>query len=406
MVRCDDQELLLALHSHFATNNTAWENVLRNGCVWLNASHEEDSQFESNDSRLHDIGKSFYAFMTPIIIITGLIGNMISLKVFTSKVMSRLSSSLYLVALSASDVIVLMTYIFLDWLNHGLPRWPGNNRLALVNTPGFCQAFLFVSYMFRFLSAWLIVIFAFERYLSVCKPQHRKKLCTRNFAKKLIIAMVIFAALVCLYKPILSEVNDDQEEKVCTRNRKFDHINFILDSFYGIVITAVPSIMILFLNLPILKRLIHFDRGHKRSKLILKENKIRLEFTVILLAISTCFICLNLPYFVTWCQQFHQSLHPTDPTEAERISGQLYLTKTIFYVNYSVNFVIYSMTGAYYRREIKSMFRYYFAKSSSRSSSRTTTGNAFGDGQAVQEQELQELHQDSSSTKCSCIIAP
>ena len=39
-----------------------------------------------HDLRIHDIGKDIYAYMTPVIIVIGLVGNGISLKVFTSKV--------------------------------------------------------------------------------------------------------------------------------------------------------------------------------------------------------------------------------------------------------------------------------------------------------------------------------
>ena len=64
-------------------------------------------------------GTVSYAFLTPFILIIGLIGNSMSLKVFTSRVMRRLSSSTYLMALSVSDMLVLLTYVLLDWLNDG-----------------------------------------------------------------------------------------------------------------------------------------------------------------------------------------------------------------------------------------------------------------------------------------------
>ena len=41
-----------------------------------------------------------------------------------------------------------------------LISWP---RLPLKNYNGACQAFMYASYMFRFMSAWFIVIFAVER---------------------------------------------------------------------------------------------------------------------------------------------------------------------------------------------------------------------------------------------------
>ncbi len=48
-------------------------------------------------------------------------------------------------------------------LRDGLPHWPGSHSLPLQDRNGACQAYLYSSYMFRFMSAWFIVIFAAER---------------------------------------------------------------------------------------------------------------------------------------------------------------------------------------------------------------------------------------------------
>ena len=360
-VPCNDHDVMLMLRDLFSTNGSEWQNVLetQRECGGSNVTSGVDfGAIYANDLRVHDVGKDVYAYMTPVIIVIGLVGNTISLRVFTSKVMQRLSSSHYLVALSASDILVLLTYVFIDWLNRGMIRWPGNLRVPLMNARGACQMYLYVSYTLRFISAWLIVIFAAERFVAVCMPRHRRRFGTKRFANKLIVAVVLIAAVLCLYKPILSEVHETSKEKACTRNRKFNQENFVLDAVYGILITAVPSIVILALNIPILKCLVNWQNGHNGAKIMHREKRIRLEVTIILLAISSCFIFLNLPYFIIWCKQFLQSLNPKTPLVADRISGQLYIARTIFYLNYCVNIFLYMLTGAYYRREIKSMFRY------------------------------------------------
>ena len=153
-------------------------------------------------------------------------------------------------------------------------------------------------------------------------------------------------------------------ETACTRNPAYGRLNFVLDSIYAVFITAVPFCVISALNIPILRKLIAWNRSRKGSNLVFRENRIRLEFTLILLAVSSCFIGLNLPYFVVWCKQFWRHIHAayqlSSPTETDRMSGQVSITRTIFYVNYCINFFLYCLTGAYYRREIRSMFRYYF----------------------------------------------
>ena len=38
------------------------------------------------------------------------------------------------------------------------------------------------------------------------------------------------------------------------------------------------------------------------------SSVVRLEFTCLLLVVSTCFIALNLPYFVTWCLRISRQI--------------------------------------------------------------------------------------------------
>ena len=97
-----------------------------------NEEDSDDTDELGTDAGLLRFGNSFYAFLTPFILIIGLIGNSMSLKVFTSRVMRRLSSSTYLMALSVSDMLVLLTYVLLDWLNDGLKYWPGGYRFDTI----------------------------------------------------------------------------------------------------------------------------------------------------------------------------------------------------------------------------------------------------------------------------------
>lgn len=119
---------------------------------------------ERADVALNRAAMLFYAYVTPIIFFIGIVGNSLSLRVFLSKPMRKMSACYYLAALAASDIGVLMTYVLLEWLHLGLPLWPGGYQAPIITINGICHSFLFFSYTFRFLSAWLIVIFTIERY--------------------------------------------------------------------------------------------------------------------------------------------------------------------------------------------------------------------------------------------------
>ena len=81
---------------------------------------------------------------------------------------------------------------------------------------------------------------------------------------------------------------------------------------------------------------------------------VKLEFTCLLLVVSTCFIALNLPYFIVWCIRLYNQLK--SGTSATHLRGTLYICKTIFSFNYCINFFLYSLTGVNFRRQLKSLF--------------------------------------------------
>ena len=85
-----------------------------------------------------------------------------------------------------------------------------------------------------------------------------------------------------------------------------------------------------------------------------------MEFTVILLVVSFVFIVLNLPYCFVWTRRFllaQRSLPAHSAQELARdfdnLEGVLMITRVIFYVNYCVNFFLYTVTGAYFRKELR-----------------------------------------------------
>ena len=336
-------------------------NSLFRSCGQPNMTNDNLSSEES------DFGMRFYAILTPFIIIIGIFGNTVSLIIFKKRALRKLSASLYLKAICISDTCVLLTYVLLDWLFKGLPVVSGGAKVSVVSINGLCQLFLFVSYTFRIISVWLIIVFTFERYVAICHPLQRRLICTRSFSFKLIGCVSILASILCLYKPIISSTsNVGTGTAVCSMNHDYRQINWYLDTFYGVCITALPFTIIFFFNTMILRKLVCRKSDMVETLAISRESRMRLEFTFILLSISTCFVCLNFPYFIVACRRFLQSsqsegsdidnitIKSAQTTEPDRNS--LYFTRTIFYFNYAINFFLYCLTGKQYRKYMIQLF--------------------------------------------------
>ena len=374
-------DVVRSLHSigFGEVNSSSWDDILE-GCGLVNSTSLPD-QYDVSSGDEHDTikyGGLFYACVTPLIICAGVLGNLISLRVFFSRRLRNLSASVYLAAISISDLMVLLIYVLLDWLRKGLPHFPRAQSLGwIINTPGLCETFLYFSYLFRFVSVWLIVVFTIERYIAACRPLQRKLICTKRVGRRAIMSVTLVGSLISLFKPIISGVygtsvpqhlstynNDvqaddfmDYSRDVCRFRPGYERVNFIMEVTYGISITAVPFLVIAVFNALILRTLMQRHANMKRFKVCLKDNRIRLELTVTLLVVSTSFVCLNLPYFVYWCQR---NILATSHTTADGIKNvntrdQFYVTLTIYYINYCINF-LYCLTGTYYRKALKGIF--------------------------------------------------
>ncbi|XP_076082812.1 cysteinyl leukotriene receptor 2-like [Mytilus galloprovincialis] len=324
------------------------------------ASIDDNAIFE-----VYNTGRNFFAYFTPVILLVGIIGNSLSLNVFISRNMRCLSASTYLATLSTSDLLVLIFYVAVEWLRRGLAYLVPDAKLYFLDINGVCQIQLYLSYVSRFLSAWIIVAFTVERYIGVCHPLHRRYICSSKSTKQIVSSILIVAIVIVIYKPILSGVyKSSVGTPYCTGSKEHDFAAFVLDSIFAILITLVPFIVITVLNILIMRKLFTRNKRQKACRVITEESVIRLEFTIILLAISICFIAFNTPYFVFWCRNFltskYVSRYVDNASDAnlQYWRGLLYIARTIFYMNYCVNFFLYSITGAYFRREVRMLFTY------------------------------------------------
>ncbi|XP_025091937.1 nociceptin receptor-like isoform X3 [Pomacea canaliculata] len=338
--------------------NTSAANNSLNNCDY---SPETDPPLVTSSMKV-------YTYCVPIILVIGLLGNLVSLRVFLSRNMRKLSASTYLAALSTSDITALLFHVLVDWLRWGLPSLNSDSAApAFLNTPGVCHVLFYFSYVSRFLSAWFIVTFTVERYIGVCHPLRRKDICGSRAAHKVISSLVIIALVVMLYKPILTSarvVRTQHEELTrCFPDPQRPMLVFTLDSIYGLSITVLPFVLISVLNALIIQKLLRRYHRHRQCHVVTEESIIRMEFTVILLVVSFVFIILNLPFCIVWCKRFLLSrLHVRASEDAlydfDNLEGVLLLTRVVFYINYCVNFFLYSVTGAYFRHELKILVFY------------------------------------------------
>lgn len=316
----------------------------------------------NNSTEISHVGLVFFTYLTPIIFIVGIVGNVLSLMVFVTKNMRKLSASVYLAALSTADLLALIFFVLIEWVKRGLREEFRSNIAEFLDVNGICQLTMFLSYASRFLSTWLVASFTLERYIGICHPLKRRDICDINSSKKIVAILVLISICISSIRPWLNEVRHIGPDRTpwCLPKKDLVTISFIYDCVFAVCITFLPFLVITTLNILIIRTLIKRNRRHRKCNFITEESIIRFEFTVILITISICFIAFNSPYAVVWFKQFHQTRTKTfsSGSKVDTLQNILFFTKTTYFLNYCINFFLYSVTGAYFRKELKAMFTY------------------------------------------------
>ena len=153
--------------------------------------------------------------------------------------LKRLSSSVYLAALSISDSAFLICVFF---------SWSNNINITVYQKPGWCQAFVYMTYMFGFLSVWYIVAFSCERFIAVKWPLKRSELCTPKKARIVVISLAIFALIAYSFAIWTSEVTLWFGVQFCVPKEKYRDLVEKVNNIDTVMTLVIPFITILFFN--------------------------------------------------------------------------------------------------------------------------------------------------------------
>ncbi|XP_076040555.1 G-protein coupled receptor [Oratosquilla oratoria] len=214
---------------------------------------ESDVQQELVSSSIRGIMDSIQMWVTPLLVIFGAVGNLVSIWVFHATKLRTLSSSCYLAALAASDTGYLMT-LFLVWLS-----LVGED---VYNREGWCQAITYFTSASTFLSVWLVVAFTVERFIAVCYPLLRTSICTVRRARTVIAILTIVALLLYSYTLLAAGLEWDKDSKrpMCTARREYLHVSSAMNHVDTLLTLVLPVITIVVLNVRIARCVWHVEK--------------------------------------------------------------------------------------------------------------------------------------------------
>ena len=307
----------------------------------------------------------------PFWYVIGFLGNPISAAVWLGQRMRRNNSSaIYLGALSLSDLVFLVLHLM-----HVLHvAWGYDVYEGKVS----CEIFHFAFYVPQYLSTFLVLAFTAERYVAVCHPFLKEKLCTVQRAVMVVFILLAFSmalssvqAYIWTYSPLENSCNVRSEAAAGEDWSFWSVWGWITDIFaFGLVPLAVLGF-----NIHVLIEIFKISR---KDALTRQHSQINgngsgrtnggnsAASTVTLLSVSSFLIITQLSATVVVC------LNPTFPfgnffmTDAEiradRTWSNLFrylevrkIVEVICLSHYACYFFIYCLTGKHFRKEVLRM---------------------------------------------------
>ncbi len=185
-------------------------------------------------------------YMTPLIICIGVVGNVISFLVFSMTHLKRLSSSVYLAALSMADTGFLISLTIV---------WLSRIDVPVFHSQVWCQLTIYMTHMFGFLSVWFVVSFTAERYIIVYHPLRKDSYCTKKKAKIVIGLLTVTALVLYCWTLFTSGVVSFHTKSFCMPLPQHFRVLTVMTSVDTFVAWVLPSFTIVILNVRIILKL-------------------------------------------------------------------------------------------------------------------------------------------------------
>jgi hypothetical protein len=182
---------------------------------------------------LSDISVEATKVVLTSFIILGTIGNVLNLIIFTRPILLRSSCTLYLIAASVDNILVIYTSLLTRLMSGGFAY-----DVTIISNFT-CKLRYYVGYIFFAVSPYFMILACFDRYCSSSASTARRSWSNKKVAKRLIIGAIILASIVYLHMGIFFEITTIGSSKSCyTRPGIYDLFYRI---FYLIVYCILPS---------------------------------------------------------------------------------------------------------------------------------------------------------------------
>ncbi|XP_060592745.1 FMRFamide receptor-like isoform X2 [Ruditapes philippinarum] len=308
-------------------------------------------------------GVLVWQIVSPILIVFGTVGNVLSIIVLSSRKFNRWSSSVYLLGLAVADLCALYIGLLRQWIKYSF-----DSDIRHIH-PVLCKVHWWLMYTCADVPVWILTAITVERLISTLCPYKSKAICTKNRAKIVLIMIVSLALAInshLLYGFGKLEITIANETTIVIPCAP---LTDAYEQFFGKVWTwidlckysLIPFALLSTGNICIIYKLLSSSRKVKTQVAPTTSqtqassgNERTSNMTILLVCLNFVFIACTAPvciYFIGepyWIpKDVPRNIQLQDPWWA--------LVNMLMYINNSANFILYCLTGSRFRESVKKL---------------------------------------------------
>ena len=294
----------------------------------------------------NDIIDFIKIYFTPLLLFVGTFGNILSFVVFSQPTLKHSTTAFYFRILAIADTLALNFGLWPNWMRDcfGIYIYP--------ITDISCRIQIYLRYTLPDCGVWVLVIMTIERLVGVLWPHHVRNIFTCHRVRISVVVMAIIIAAVNI--PSLWVATVDNRNMSVQPCKAANRLAFEIWPWIDLTIYSLLPFLIMMACAVVI-----IITVYRRQRMLSRRGSINhtrgsqvKTLTVTLLIVVFVFLLLTSPFVIY-------------ATTLKSLYGKVNVDFNLFffvasilrYVNNSVNFVLYCISGTSFRIELMALFR-------------------------------------------------
>ena len=290
-----------------------------------------------------------WIYTLPVIFLVGVFGNILTILVMHRERMRGTATSVYLTLMAVADTAVLVTGMIPEWLIQTRIK-----DIAEIHQ-WLCKFERFLFYTSGDVAIWILVAFTCDRCIAVCFPFKKREYCTprRAYLTCLIILIVAFVKNLHIFWTRGVVYKGEEFIENCGKPQPYTSFEKKIRPWIVMVLVSLgPFIIIFVCNVMIIRQLLSSRRMRHSTAPV--QQRAFTQTTAMCMSTSFAFLILITPSIVLLIGKPYWT-NSAEPNMAYDIAKAV--NNQLMFLNHSINFCLYCLTGARFREELVNMFK-------------------------------------------------